>query len=97
MTRFALLVALVLCACPSPPTPTPTPPGPAAADAPVGPATCAAVCAHYAALGCPAAQQTAHGVSCETVCANAQAITPWNLACRAVAPTCAAADTCETP
>lgn len=95
MKRLFLFFLLIGgAACPTPPNPPPMPPS--STDAPAA-ATCAAVCAHYAALGCPAAQPTAHGASCETVCQNAQAVAHWNLACRAQAPTCAAADHCETP
>ena len=60
-------------------------------------ATCAAVCANMAKLGCPSAQPTAKGATCEQVCSNFQnsGIATWNLGCRASACTCADVDACE--
>jgi hypothetical protein len=48
-------------------------------------------------LGCPSAKPTARGTPCEQVCANLQnsEIAKWNLACRASATSCEAADDCE--
>ncbi|MBV9074163.1 MAG: hypothetical protein JOZ10_11055 [Acidobacteria bacterium] len=90
MKRLALL--LLLAACPKP-TPGPTP-VPAATDAAP---TCASVCQHMAELGCPAAQPTPHGASCEDVCANLQASgsAAYNLPCMLRATSCAAIDGCH--
>jgi len=54
------------------------------------------VCANMRLLGCPGAQPTAAGASCETVCDNwQQGPAPWNLLCRAIAKSCAAMNACE--
>jgi hypothetical protein len=60
-------------------------------------ATCAAVCAKGAEIGCVFAKPTPKGATCETVCANLQAsgLPAWDLACRSTKTTCAAMDACE--
>jgi hypothetical protein len=61
-------------------------------------ATCAAYCVHLRSLGCPGGSPSPSGATCETRCASLQAsIAPMDLACRAAAASCAAADACETP
>jgi hypothetical protein len=87
MKRFLFPIVFSFLNSGCPPVVQPTPPG----------ATCIAVCINMAKLGCPSARPTAKGASCEDVCNTVQAsgIVKWNLACRATAPTCAAADLCE--
>jgi hypothetical protein len=87
MKHLALLGALILCACPPPKPPVPPP----------GNATCSDVCAHYAKLGCIAAQPTAKGASCIDVCNNVVGSTyvHWDLDCRVRAVDCGEVDHCE--
>jgi hypothetical protein len=77
---FPILFAFVLPACPA------TQSG-----------SCASVCANMARLGCPSARPTAKGAPCVEVCDNLQnsGIVKWDLACRARAESCEAADACE--
>ena len=86
MRIAVLLVLLAGCPLPDPVEPTP-----------VYGATCADVCAHAAELGCPSAEPTPDGASCEAVCESVQAsgIVRWDLGCRAAARTCEDADVCE--
>jgi len=83
---IVLLLAMGASGCQHPAPPSPITPGGA---------TCADVCSRYRQLGCAAGQPTAHGVSCEEVCSNAQGLLHQNLACRAAAASCDAADHCE--
>lgn len=110
MKTLALLTALALCACqschpvigPFPgPAPQPTPPDPwvdGAPDAAPAPqsTSCAAACAHLAALGCPEAKPTPKGASCTDVCQNALG-SPVSLQpdCVAHAATCSDATACS--
>jgi hypothetical protein len=86
-----ILLAFVLALACSNPTPKPDPPVPPA------PATCADVCQHMSALGCPSGLPTPRGIPCTTVCENVQTSgnMTWNLDCRAHALTCDAADACQ--
>lgn len=100
MWLFFALAAWSLVACTPVPAPTP-PPGPDADDEPDGAAaaTCAMVCKHEAALGCPAARPTAKGAPCVEVCENridagVPALKP-NLRCKMKATSCAAVDACD--
>lgn len=82
MKRLALIAfALAFSACP---TTTSTP-------------SCATVCANMVKLDCPSAKPTAKNATCEQVCANFQnsGIAKWDLTCRTLAASCAAADACE--
>jgi hypothetical protein len=90
---FALVVASACCTN-SKPTPTAAP---SSVDS--GIATVETVCANYRALGCPAGKSTPQGATCETVLSNAIAsgMVRINLACRASASSCPAADACESP
>jgi hypothetical protein len=98
---FCLLVSvfclLAVPGCPRPITgPQPIPvSGPDAAGR--GSATCLDVCANAGKLGCPAAQPTPNGTSCEEVCVNVMqsGIVTFDLACRAEASDCAAFERCE--
>jgi hypothetical protein len=58
---------------------------------------CASACARLRELGCPEAENTAGGATCEQVCDNVQSsgIVSWDLACRSRAPSCPAVDLCE--
>jgi hypothetical protein len=68
------------------PTPAPSP----------NPTGCQAWCDHAKALGCSAADPTPGGATCAEVCTNTlDGPVPLNVACRAAAKTCAAADSCE--
>lgn len=87
LRRFiaGMFAGLALMACKTLP---PTPPGAA---------TCADVCRRGEAMGCAFANQTANGVTCETVCVDVVAGGDFtlDLECRARAATCAAAEACE--
>lgn len=94
----ALLLELVLfaSACP-PPTPADDPEPPPPRYEPDAGATCASVCSHWAELGCPEADDSPGGESCEAVCTRVQesGIIEWNLACRAAINDCGQVDSCE--
>ena len=88
MRRLILPLAFIFhAACPGVnPKPAPLPPL----------ATCVDVCNNMRVLACPAAQPTAAGASCETVCTNFQkGPAPWDLLCRALAKSCETMDQCE--
>ncbi len=93
---IGLLAFLVLASCPGCP-PAPPPVTPDASDAAAAPGTCAAVCQNGRRLGCPFAQPTPQGASCEEVCSNVQGtgIATWDLGCRSAASSCAAIDACR--
>jgi hypothetical protein len=60
--------------------------------------SCADACAQGRALKCPFAEPSPGGASCEARCNETQkGIAPYNLACRASAPSCPAMDACEAP
>jgi hypothetical protein len=60
------------------------------------PATCVDVCNVMRTFACPGAQPTTAGASCEMVCTNFQhGPAPWDLRCRALAKSCASANSCE--
>ncbi len=68
MASYSVIVAaLVLAGCSGPPHPADGP-GPQPIVKADGGATCAEMCAHLAALGCPEAEPTPAGHSCEFVC-----------------------------
>lgn len=91
-SAFALAL---LVGCPPAPVP-PTPSSDAGAVDAAGVHDCEAWCAHAADLKCPAALPTEHGASCVDVCVNMQASpVSFDLKCRTLAPSCAAADECE--
>lgn len=87
MKRFVLLLALAGCAT-TPPKPLPPLPGVA---------TCTDVCNNGRRLNCTFVQPTPAGASCEKVCENNQqvGISPFDLDCRARAPSCAEIDNCQ--
>jgi hypothetical protein len=86
----AIPLLVAACACASTPAPHPEPDTSARGS-------CSAVCANELRLGCPAAKPTPDGATCVAVCTNVQAsgIIRWDLACRARATSCDAADACE--
>jgi hypothetical protein len=90
MKLLLVLLALVGCRV-SPPTP------PAPVDAATPPGACAAYCARMTELACEIAEPTPAGAACLDVCeaVRLSGIIVWDLACRAAAPTCEAADSCE--
>ncbi|HVZ89616.1 MAG TPA: hypothetical protein VHG72_21825 [Polyangia bacterium] len=96
---FGLVVLLASCEGCWHPAPTPVTPNKDASATADGSytATCQGVCALGASLGCAFAAPTPAGASCVDVCLNFQAanITPWSLACRAAATSCAAIDACQ--
>lgn len=94
--KLAALGLLFALGCPKP-YPPPEPPPVVDAGPPV--ATCEALCAHAAALGCPFSRPTPNGHTCQAVCLNVQGsgITSWNIECMVNAASCAAIDACEAP
>lgn len=85
-----LIPLVFLLACVPPPQPVPPKPVPGA--------TCATVCANLRALGCPEADPSPNGVTCEQTCQNNEdgdiASLRWNLACLAGVIICAEVDYC---
>jgi|GEM_PF-2180448 len=112
MKILILLAGLALAACQSchpivgpfpEPAPQPEPPDPwgpspdGATDAAPPPVTsCAAACAHLAALGCPESKPTPKGATCEAVCQNTLG-SPISLQtdCVIRATTCADTNACQ--
>ena len=85
LTVFALALTAIACSG-------------ATCRVPVRPATasCATACERLVELGCPAAEPTPKGASCEEVCLNAErsGLALWGVNCITSAPDCAAADEC---
>lgn len=90
-------VLATLAACPPVPGPGPEPEPPRPPYNPQAEATCASVCEHWAELGCPEAEPSPGGETCEAVCERVQGsgIIEWNLACRAAIDSCDQVDSCE--
>jgi hypothetical protein len=86
---FAFLIALLASCAPITPTPTPTP------WPPDGGYSCATFCKRAGELGCPYADGTRSGTSCERVCLDVTQTLRWDLACRTNATTCFEIDGCE--
>lgn len=95
MTVFVIAYMMLLCGCPPTPSPDPGPNPPPQPPQPPPAASCSGACLHARELGCSWAQPTPKGATCETVCNAAQALEPWNLACRSSAASCAAVEGCE--
>ena len=87
----ALAVALCAFRCGPPEEPTlPPPPSDAAPD------LCGEACANLAALGCPEAEPTTDGATCEAVCLMAETSGVWTVdpGCLAEITDCAGIDSC---
>ena len=89
---FARL-AIILClaaGCSTGPAPIP--------DPPPQPDACQAACERLAALGCPEAEPTPEGASCDTVCRNVEesGVTSMRPGCVAEANSCEEADSCTS-
>lgn len=98
--RLLICAVLLLAACPAPPAPGPVTPPPAPAydgGACASTPTICAYCARMRALGCPEAQATPSGKSCEVVTENTQAVpyAAMDLTCRIGAGDCASANRCR--
>jgi len=95
MTRAIVAVAALACAllafrCGPPEEPMRPPPSDAA------PALCDDACANLAALGCPEAEPTHDGATCEDICLMAETSGVWTIdpECLAAVTTCDDTDAC---